>query len=186
MGVGIYVNRISAILLATIIWTIWFIVYMYKNKANKDKKEIIKEGFLKFIFFVYIGFIVALTLLPVILPPRGIAEYVYINLDIFDLFKYDFNKFSIINILGNMLLFTPLVVFGALNRCTIFNKASKVIGFGILFSLFIEVMQYIEIYFGFANENRTIDITDIILNVISALIGFVILKIYYKLKRELY
>lgn len=180
MIVGISLNRICAILLSILVWIIWFIFFIFKSNKNETKENLIKTAFLRFILFIYIGFIAGLTLLPIAIPPRGITENIYINLDIFHLFKYTFNKFAVINILGNLLLFTPLVILTSLNKYKIFSKLYKVILYGIILSLFIEFIQYIEIYFGLANSARSVDITDVILNTFGALIGFIVIKIYYR------
>lgn len=180
MIVGISLNRICSILLSIIIWTVWFIYFILKNKKLREKKEIIKIAFLRLLLFLYIGFIIGLTLFPIAIPPRGIVDDIFINLNLFELFKYGFDKYGIVNILGNVLLFTPLIILTSLNSYKLFDKIYKVIICGIIFSLCIECMQYAEIYFGVANSARSVDIVDVILNTIGALIGFIVFKVYCK------
>ncbi|MGL5646353.1 MAG: VanZ family protein [Clostridium sp.] len=179
MVVGITLNRFFGILASIIIWLI-FLFFSYL-KSNKKKIEFKKE-MLRFSLFIYIGFIVSLTLLPITIPSHGIVEDIYINFNIFSIFKYGLDKFVIINILGNLLLFTPLVILTSLNGYKIFDKVYKVIFYGIILSLFIESIQYIEVYLGLVRSQRVIDIIDIFLNASGAVIGFIVMKIFYYIR----
>ena len=174
----ISLNQINAILLSILLWGIWVIFFVSNNK-KKNKKDLLKIIFLRLMLFIYIGFIAGLTLFPILIPAQKILEEIYINLNIFNLFEYGLNKIALVNILGNLLLFTPLIILISLNNYKIFDKLHKALLFGIILSLTIEFMQYIEIYFGFAH--RAIDINDVILNTLGAIIGFVISrKVVYK------
>lgn len=175
----ISLNPINAILLSILLWGVWLIFFISKN--NRNKKGLLKIIFLRLMLFVYIGFIVGLTLFPILIPAQKIVEEVYINLNIFNLFEYGLNKIALLNILGNLLLFTPLIILISLNNYKIFDKLHKALLFGVILSLIIEFMQYIEICFGFADKARSIDINDVILNTLGAIIGFIISRrVVYK------
>lgn len=78
------------------------------------------------------------------------------------------------NLLGNLLLFLPMGVFLPLIFKEKFNKFSKFLVFILVTVILVEVLQFIT-FLG------SLDIDDFILNVIGAMIGFLIYKICNKI-----
>ncbi|AWZ49979.1 hypothetical protein C3495_14115 (plasmid) [Clostridiaceae bacterium 14S0207] len=100
-----------------------------------------------------------------------------------DIFTYGFNKYSFINIFGNILLLAPLPILlyfnDFLNKV---NSLKKVILICFSISLEIEILQYLQCYFNIAFIPRGSDILDLIFNVFGGIIGYFIMNIYIKLK----
>lgn len=78
--------------------------------------------------------------------------------------------FALENIIGNLILFIPLGIFLPLLFAN-FRKFKKVVIISFLCSLVIECTQHILRQFG---TYRTVDIDDIILNTLGAMIGWFI------------
>lgn len=82
-------------------------------------------------------------------------------------------KFWIINIVGNLILLLPLATIVPLISKKYRNiKSIVLLCFSV--SIIIEFLQYISMYFG---NRRSVDIDDVILNTLGALIGFAIFKL---------
>lgn len=64
-----------------------------------------------------------------------------------------------------------------------FKSLKKITIIGFVIALTIEVLQYFEIYFGFARGYRVCDITDLIFNTISIVLGYMIFKILFDDKK---
>lgn len=60
-----------------------------------------------------------------------------------------------------------------------FKSLKKITIIGFVIALTIEVLQYFEIYFGFTRGYRVCDITDLIFNTISIVLGYMIYKILF-------
>ncbi|WP_342541786.1 VanZ family protein [Paenisporosarcina sp. FSL H8-0542] len=73
------------------------------------------------------------------------------------------------NILGNIILFTPLG-FILILKFKRLNNMMSVVLVGVLSSTFIEIIQLLL-------PNRSFDIDDIILNTLGTMIGLLILKV---------
>ena len=147
-----------------------------------------KKELLLLLFALYIVFILCLTLLPVPVTRIDNPNAMDINvvplintikqsLDIFSRHN-TFKRLHVIeNILGNIILFMPLGIFLPL----FFPKYSlkRIIVLAFICSLSIELVQLIGRQFG---NYRTVDIDDIILNTIGAILGFIIYR--WILKRK--
>lgn len=168
------ISFIFAAILFTIIWIIFRVRYYLKNKPINKLREVFIN-----LFFIYFLILVNLT----------IFKYGYLTLD-FDIrlyinyipfvetVKMFTNEFSDIhialyNVIGNILLFIPLGFCIPLffNKK---NKLSKVILYGFIASLTIEVLQI------FTPFNTT-DIDDIIFNTFGSILGFIIFNIFYRI-----
>lgn len=168
------ISFIFAAILFTIIWIIFRVRYYLKNKPINKLREVFIN-----LFFIYFLILINLT----------IFKYGYLTLD-FDIrlyinyipfvetVKMFTNEFSDIhialyNVIGNILLFIPLGFCIPLffNKK---NKLSKVILYGFIASLTIEVLQI------FTPFNTT-DIDDIIFNTFGSILGFIIFNIFYRI-----
>lgn len=110
---------------------------------------------------------------------KGFAIIIGISIIIFaKVFRYIKRKkanikFWIINLVGNLILLVPLVTIVPL----IYKKYRNIKSIVLLcfsVSIIIEFLQYISMYFG---NRRSVDIDDVILNTLGALIGFAIFKL---------
>ena len=161
------------------------------------KKEGIKIPFrfqiTSFLFYIYAIAVLSLTIIP--LPfarfekPNedgiNIIPIVHIVRDLLELLtpqKTIIKEHTIQNIIGNIILFIPLGIFLPLlidkYRCI-----NKVILAAFICSVSIELIQLIlrqfEIY-------RSVDIDDVILNTLGALLGFMIVNKFYFNKKNYY
>ena len=78
------------------------------------------------------------------------------------------------NVVGNVFLFLPLGILLPLISKR-FNSFLKIFLFGLLFSLSIEILQWISRQYG---VYRSVDIDDVILNVIGILGGLIIVRMF--------
>lgn len=159
-------------LLAFIAIAIWFIVLLFKY--FKKKKLNLKHEFFIFIVMIYVLWVVGITLFPIDI--TWVKEYipkrnVVISLNPFNLieiFKLSGFKFIIINVLGNIALLIPSgILISYKKKSFSYMDAFKI---GLLITISIEIMQGIEMYFSLA-FGRSIDINDIIFNILGILIG---------------
>lgn len=150
-------------------------------KYNKGKK--IGWVYL-FLLIIFLLIIAKLTLTPYygeityerqfnLTPFLSITNY-YEHFQRYGFFSNGTFTVSFINLLGNLLLFLP---YGILLPLSFYSKKIKL--FATVFSAFvisasIEILQY---YFL---VSRRADIDDIIFNVISALLGYIIYRIFFR------
>ena len=93
-----------------------------------------------------------------------------------EIFRYSVSsKFFFKNVLGNILLFAPFGIF-----VTYYTKAEK-----IYVPVTLSIIVSIAIEFAQSKIGRTVDIDDIILNVIGGIIGYLIYKFGKKLTSKL-
>ena len=162
--------------------------FIRKNIKRKGKLDFRKE-LIKLILVEYIFCVIAITLLPIyirlgyklrwsnttinIIPFAFIREY-------WKLVRDDsyFIKIAVKNIIGNILLFMPIgILLPLLNDK--FQNMKKIGLLSFAFSLTIEILQLLEMYFGMGL--RMTDIDDLILNCCGGVIGFICYKVYIKI-----
>lgn len=171
-----------ALLLLSILislWVIYRIIWLsrkkdpYRNFSYKSETRLL-------LFVAYVGFVVAVTLLPVpvtrvqkpgdaginIIPVINTAKQFYATLSPENSFK---RSDAIENIIGNIILFIPLGMFLCYRSFSL--KRVAIIAFCCSVSL--ELLQLVSMEFG---NYRTVDIDDVILNTLGALAGFKIIK----------
>lgn len=177
---GIIIKKELLILIGIVIWAIYFIIKCKKIKWNIDKKFVL-DNVLKLILIVYVLLVVGVTLLPIRIPALK-SKYIksVINLNVLSLFDYGFNKYAIINLIGNIALLAPLPILLHLNNINKLAKVKNIILFSFLISISIETLQAVESYFKIVNIPRASDILDLIFNIIGGLLGYCVLKIYQK------
>lgn len=161
----------------------------YKYQKPAWMKEVIK-----FFFVLYILMVVSVTLFPLALWIDYNIEHVKYSLNLIPFVSilkdfgqigkaYDGNIMFMIEIIiknvgGNILLFLPLgFLLPILSKKYKHFKYTLLLGF--LVSLSIESVQFLELLAG-AFE-RTVDIDDVICNVIGVCIGYFIFKIMFRL-----
>jgi glycopeptide antibiotics resistance protein len=165
---------------ALIIIVIVFIV----NKSKGRKVSVLRET-VKFIFITYLVLLVSLALFPINFFPKDVAFGITpgnVNLIPFKTIIFELGRHGSIGIhnnVGNLVLLAPLGFFVPL-LFPRFRKLHRCILLGFFVSLAIEILQLLEDYFSLASY-RAADIDDILLNVISAFIGFLIFSLFFKL-----
>ena len=177
----------ALLIILLVIMAIKHIYYYHIKQKISLKKEIITFGFI-----FYFGVVIALTILPLdfmssgrmpevnMVPFKTISEYLTV-------FKYREGSVSlqlfILNVFGNIILFIPLG-FGLayfLRKKNISHRFVVSISIIILFSLLIELLQFVEVLTGVVYM-RSVDIDDVILNTIGGIIGYVICNCIIKKK----
>lgn len=169
-----YFKNIILIMLITVPFYVIIRFVICKIKIANIKREVL--------LLVFIIYMIALTLQAItpkyIIDLNGIEIIEKgnhsVNLIPFKMF-YDFynesimngkNRYFIINILGNIIMFIPIGIFLPI----LFHISyKKVILIGLMYSLFIETMQLM--------LPRVTDIDDIILNILGVSIGILIYKL---------
>ncbi|MBP2057360.1 glycopeptide antibiotics resistance protein [Lactobacillus colini] len=146
------------------------------------RKQIhLKRELIWIIFLIYVWLLVDVTLFPIALFGQGSEIYklgfgkqLFINLKL-DVLK----NYLPLQLIGNVLLFAPLSLFGAIYNSK-FAKWHN--NFLLVFSgsLIIEVTQLIMNYFYLGN--RVFDINDLVLNSFGGLLGLLIFKLFRKIK----
>ncbi|MBT2737980.1 VanZ family protein [Bacillus sp. ISL-7] len=163
--------------------------------TNKDKKPVnwMREV-IKFLFVLYLSMVVAVTLFPIIIGhnPNIQNEYRSLNfiplVSIFRYFSqigtaYDGDVEFMIeliakNIGGNILLLMPLG-FCAPILFNKFNSFKNVVLLGLFMSICIECIQFFELISGIVLW-RSVDIDDVICNVIGAVLGYLIYTLLFR------
>jgi glycopeptide antibiotics resistance protein len=157
--------------------------------VNKDKRPVMwMREVLKFLFVLYLSMVVAVTLFPIIIghTPNVQNEYRSFNfIPLVTIYKY-FSQIGTAydgdvgfmieliakNIGGNILLLMPLG-FCAPILFNQFNSFKNVVLLGLLMSICIECIQFLELRSGIVLW-RSVDIDDVICNVIGAVFGYLI------------
>ncbi len=154
------------LVICSIIFVSMRIVYLVKS----DKKIYIHKELLMFLFGIYI------MCLFTVVTYQDVESYGNNFTPFKEMFRYTLgSNLFIKNVIGNMVMFMPYGFFtGYFLKI---NKVSVVLLLSMLVSTSIEVIQG---YIG-----RVFDIDDIILNVIGSIIGFLIYKLFNKIKDRL-
>lgn len=163
---------------------LWFILRFISLKINNKIIDPKKE-FIINCFAMYTILLIRVTLLPITL---NISSYTinlkYLPINAIPIIPLVDNIlplnlshiFLIIkNTIGNIILFLP---FGSIAPF-IFKKLDNlksIFIISIIISCSIEILQLFEYIFSISENTRITDINDIILNVLGALIGFLIYK----------
>ena len=154
------------LVICSIIFVSMRIVYLVKS----DKKIYIHKELLTYLFGIYIMCLFS------VVTYQDVESYGNNFTPFKEMFRYTLgSNLFIKNVIGNMVMFMPYGFFtGYFLKI---NKVSVVLLLSMLVSTSIEIIQG---YIG-----RVFDIDDIILNVIGSIIGFLIYKLFNKIKDRL-
>ena len=154
------------LVICSIIFVSMRIVYLVKS----DKKIYIHKELLTYLFGIYI------MCLFTVVTYQDVESYGNNFTPFKEMLRYTLgSNLFIKNVIGNMVMFMPYGFFtGYFLKI---NKVSVVLLLSMLVSTSIEIIQG---YIG-----RVFDIDDIILNVIGSIIGFLIYKLFNKIKDRL-
>ncbi|MCI7443761.1 MAG: VanZ family protein [Clostridium sp.] len=196
---GIYLENIFIYRIGFLILLIAEVIRFVKAKKAKRKFFCLKEFFVV-MFQVYLIALISITIFPLEIINLDYIEemygvktieefkemYITVNLlplvnTIKDIIKdvttenetWFFIKFWLTNLLGNIILLSPLAVLVPILSKK-FRSLKSVVILCFCTSCFIEFLQYVSLFVG---NSRSVDIDDVILNTLGAFIGFGIFKI---------
>jgi glycopeptide antibiotics resistance protein len=159
----------------------WFIGRRAFRKKTTGIDISFSREFLLFVFYLYLIAIAAITIVPLSYsvhrtPGENDLNFIPFKTTmnaIRHAMKYERFRIGMLfqNTAGNIVMFIPL---GFLLPLVIkkINSFPRIFFAGLLFSVFIESIQYAERSFG---VYRSVDIDDVILNTIGAVAGWIIL-----------
>lgn len=161
-------------ILIGVIVSLLFVIISLLRKTSKYKVIV------GCIFIVYLSIVASITLFPIIYQEK--IEYygdtTWFNFipfkSIIGMFEYGINLTTIVQILGNILMTVPFGVFVMLLLSK--TNSIKLLLLALSFSISIELLQLI-IGVGIDNMYRTVDIDDVILNIIGVYVGYLFYKI---------
>ena len=166
----IILDSIVVYLLAPIVLLIVEISRFIKAKRSKRKFFCLKEFFV-IMFQVYLALLISVTLFPLTVGDRKVNLLVNF-IPIVNLVKdlivgvntmgFFMVKFWIINILGNIILLSPLAFIMPIISKR-FRSLKSVVILCFCTSLFIEFLQFLSLFIG---NLRSVDIDDVILSCI--------------------
>ncbi|GKX67013.1 VanZ family protein [Inconstantimicrobium mannanitabidum] len=160
-------------------------VIRYKKSKEKESKFLNYREIGIIIFSLYIISLVAVTQFPF---RTTITNYMDVNIvPVFNTIKDMSNipsnmesfmiRFWIINIVGNLVLLMPLSILVPM-LFKKFRSMKKTIILCFLVSVSIEFLQFLSMFCG---NRRSVDIDDVILNTLGAVLGFFIFKYLQKI-----
>lgn len=133
-------------------------------------------------FFAYMVMLLDVTLMPLPLSREAVSPYAEINnfipfASIYETLTRSISwRIALRNILGNVLMFMPLGMFAPIlwNQRSLFSALKTALGLSVA----IELTQYF-IGFLLRHNYRNVDIDDVFLNTVGALLGFLVFKLLY-------
>lgn len=158
---------------AGLIWLIWLVWKIFFSKKKLSPKRLI----LITLYYAYIMMVFGTTLFPIqnyplTYPPiHNFIPFVTVK----ELITTLPTSIAIKQILGNLIMFMPfgfLFAFFA-NK----NQFLKCVIFALFFAVSIEFIQFILGVTFVGSQYRSIDVDDVILNTVGAILGYVIFKI---------
>ncbi|MBO3446045.1 VanZ family protein [Clostridium sp. CCUG 7971] len=147
-------------------------------------------------FGIYICLVIGITIFPIPIQPEEIQLNITYNLGQLNNFiplkttyenlivdmKNNALMASLKQIIGNIIMFIPVGFYAPILKKHI--KLKEITIAGLIFSICIELTQFIiNTIIGY--NYRSVDIDDIILNVLGAIIGYLIFKVIYPMIKEL-
>lgn len=179
---GRFIKPILVIIaVAMFAWILfWYIINISKKKH--DRKITFKSELILFLFYIYTISVLTLTVIP--LPftrfkfTRGGINIIPVINTITD-FRDTFSHHEIVstehslqNLIGNIILFIPLGIFLPVLSYR-YRTLANVTILALICSTSIELVQLIERLFEIY---RYVDIDDVILNTLGAILGFIIIN----------
>lgn len=163
------------------IYFLFLLGRLIMKKRTKNNKYSTKSQFIfRILFHIYAIVLIAITVFPIELPPMRIYNYLdLVNLNVLSIFKEPITKHFMLNLFGNLVMFVPL--------CYLYNKSQfskkmtmkTCVVLCIFLSIGIETVQFFENYTGLSSIfARSVDIVDVILNVLGGIIGCWMFSIY--------
>lgn len=176
---GITIRKELLFLIAAGIVIIYFVTKVgFKKKINAGKID--WHDYITMGLFLYFTALIGVTLFPIVIPPNDIPYQIdFVNWDLTIMFNYGSKRSLLENVGGNILMFIPLL---PLIELKLFPKKISLlgaIGISLGVSMAIEGLQYMENIFAIAVfPIRVTDISDVVLNGIGGISGYVIFNIW--------
>jgi len=176
---------------------VYVLIFLFKSRISKKLSGIInwKRESLLLLFTIYLFALLSITIFPIAF--RKIYEsgsFVSINLIPF---KYVIRSIGTVgasyngditfhvgliakNVIGNLMLLFPFgLIVPVLWKNT--DKLSYRVLYGLILTVGIESIQFMQMYFGFS-MGRVVDVDDIILNALGFIIGYSVSNKLLKIK----
>lgn len=166
-------------------------ILFFKIQKRSDLKFSTKRVIWNTLFAIYILVVMSITIFPIIInTQRTIDVSATINLVPFKETINSFNslldsfstlfaiKLFLVNVLGNILLFTPLGFLLPIVNPNI-NNIKPIFKISLIATISIELIQFIT---SLSGGFRVTDIDDVILNILGGLFGFLIFTLFSKVK----
>ena len=163
-------------------------------RYKRRKLVYLLKEIIGFLFVIYICMVVSVTLFPFPIGFNTNIENVYRSINMIPLKSiidnisqignaYDGDVLFMIglivkNVGGNILLLMPLGFLAPILRDK-FKQFKSVMLLGFSVSISIEILQFLETFAG--GWGRITDIDDVICNVLGAIIGYFIYKLFFKI-----
>lgn len=163
----------------------WIAFRIYKAKSGRKKEDATFDDEIGlFLFYAYMTCVIAITLVPTYETRISYPEVLHVNIIplVHTVKEFlagwhqndrEMIKHSLVNIVGNVLMFFPLGIFLP-SLSAKFRKFKTMLLFAFLFSFGIEFAQFLSRYVG---NYRYSDIDDVILNTLGACLGYAAYKI---------
>ncbi|MBY0755956.1 VanZ family protein [Clostridium sardiniense] len=166
-------------------------ILFFKMQKRSNLKFSTKRVIWNTLFAIYILLVMSVTIFPIIInTQRTIDVSATINLVPFKETINSFNslldsfstlfaiKLFLVNVLGNILLFTPLGFLLPIVNPNI-NNIKPIFKISLIATISIELIQFIT---SLSGGFRVTDIDDVILNILGGLFGFLIFTLFSKVK----
>ncbi len=190
MPQGFYISRKYWLMAIIPIWLLLRLITLLVRRKNNQPINL-KREFIINIFAVYIFSYIAVTLFPVTIfrvkqqySIKPSIQFIPFK-PIFDAMWYNVPARLIVrNIAGNVMLTIPFGVFLYLLWNQKFKNIKTVAISGLAVSLLTEILQYLQGILLPSIQTRESDINDIIFNVMGILIGYLFIKVYFKIQHK--
>lgn len=170
---------VLSVLFHYILFVCFYLVIRLAVNILFVKKIQVKKEILHFIGILYLMFVLALTLAPIEVNFDFTSMQQRLQLIPFDTLPRYLDlqgEYSIYNIIGNIILFFPLVL--VLRYCYQVHSWKRSLLFAIFFITAIEVAQL------FFTKIRAFDVDDFILNISGFLFSLLVISLLWKNKRK--
>ncbi|RLQ92301.1 VanZ family protein [Falsibacillus albus] len=191
------INGSLMVIFGTIIYLVSRGIFIGKTYKNQGHVTWLKE-ILRFLFAVYICMVASVTLFPLpiafsfefhpsfrtvnVVPLASIIKNISLIGTAYDGDVLFMIKLLLRNVGGNILLFIPLGFLAPI-IWEKYRSLKSIILFGLIISMTIEIVQFIESFTEM--YGRVTDIDDVICNVIGAAVGYMVFVLVMRLGRAL-
>ncbi len=175
----------TTLILLIVAIPLWFIIRRALSRKTHGIDISFWREVLLFIFYMYIIVLIAVTLVPLSYALHRVPSVHDINFVPLKSISYTLQHSSLLrqkfrlaeisgNLVGNIILFIPFGLLLPVVRKKQYSF-SRIFFAGLFCSACIESIQYIERSFG---VYRSVDIDDVILNTIGAILGWMLLRFF--------
>ena len=153
-------------------------------KKEEITVEFLQKEFYRFMLAIYFLCLFGVTLCPMKFPLYVEPAKVIVRINPFATFRYQKGYYLVLNLVGNMILLTPLPILVYLNGKKIMLNIKYTVLISLMITLSIEILQYVENSIGLVYGRRMSDTLDVILNLMSGLLGYIVVKVFISFKKR--